>query len=514
MTNINRYKLKQIFFSLVAFVVLFLTVKLMLKGVGIPNSARQTFLLVILIIFLSSSRKLFWFLVFPMCLVYAIYSPIGSVFGKPTYQYVASVFATDLLESKDFFSQIPLTNYTYPFLIIMGILIYHFLVLRYKVKIYKNKTIVSIMIVFSMVNQTPAVFFKSIINSSYEVINEMSKLNELKKDSNWKAVSSFNPQYNTYVLIIGESARRDYHHAYGYPINNTPFMSSSKGVLIDGLASGGTNTISSLRLMLTKPNTTNWEPDYSLNFIDLAKSSGIKTYWLSNQGFLGDSDTPISAIASKSDSKFFTKSGGYNSNNTSDFALIKKVEDVVKEHNDEHKLIVIHLYGSHTGACQRIDDYKKIVDIKDKKYLYINCYISSINKTDDIIRKINSIMEERFLDKKESYSMIYFADHGLNHNIESDGMIILNNRGISKFHYNIPLFKVSSDDTERLQCKSFKSGLNFVNGIASWMGIENEQLDKNYSLFDCKNDVSDFGLQNRIDRDSKAPDPAIDLTGR
>ncbi|WP_239505923.1 sulfatase-like hydrolase/transferase, partial [Proteus mirabilis] len=173
----------------------------------------------------------------------------------------------------------------------------------------------------------------------------MSKLNELKKDSNWKAVSSFNPQYNTYVLIIGESARRDYHHAYGYPINNTPFMSSSNGVLIDGLVSGGTNTISSLRLMLTKPNTTNWEPDYSLNFIDLAKSAGIKTYWLSNQGFLGDSDTPISAIASKSDSKFFTKSGGYNSNNTSDFALIKKVEDVVKEHDDEHKLIVIHLYG-------------------------------------------------------------------------------------------------------------------------------------------------------------------------
>ncbi len=34
-------------------------------------------------------------------------------------------------------------------------------------------------------------------------------------------------------------------------------MSSAKGTLIDGLTSGGTNTIASLRLMLTKPDTEN-----------------------------------------------------------------------------------------------------------------------------------------------------------------------------------------------------------------------------------------------------------------
>ncbi|MCV5527056.1 hypothetical protein OFN18_33855, partial [Escherichia coli] len=79
-----------------------------------------------------------------------------------------------------------------------------------------------------------------------------------------------------------------------------PFMSRANGYLIDGLMSGGTNTVASLRLMLTKPNVDRWEPNYSLNIIDLIKSAGIETYWISNQGYFGKYDTPISAIASKS----------------------------------------------------------------------------------------------------------------------------------------------------------------------------------------------------------------------
>ncbi|MCV5778130.1 hypothetical protein OFN45_27805, partial [Escherichia coli] len=120
----NKSYIKKIFFSLLALVILFFTSKLMLQGGGVNDSERQIFLLVILIIFLSSSKKSFWFLVFPMCVIYAIYSPIGVMFGKPTYQYVASVFATDFLESKEFFYQIPKVNYLYPFVIIFGVVLY------------------------------------------------------------------------------------------------------------------------------------------------------------------------------------------------------------------------------------------------------------------------------------------------------------------------------------------------------------------------------------------------------
>ena len=504
----NKSYIKKIFFSLLALVILFFTSKLMLQGGGVNDSERQIFLLVILIIFLSSSKKSFWFLVFPMCVIYAIYSPIGLMFGKPTYQYVASVFATDFLESKEFFYQIPKVNYLYPFVIIFGVVLYRYIIVRFDIKLYRNKTVVIIAVIFSMLNQSPSEFFKTIIKSSIEVKNELVKLNEIKPKSDWGESFIDKSIYNTYILVIGESARKDYHGAYGYPINNTPFMSRANGYLIDGLMSGGTNTVASLRLMLTKPNVDRWEPNYSLNIIDLIKSAGIETYWISNQGYFGDFDTPISAIASKSDHKFFLKSGDYASKNTSDFILLDKIKDIVIN-NHNKKFIVVHLYGSHPNACDRINDYKKIINIKDKKYDYLSCYVSSIQKTDLFLEKLNNFMREN----DNSYSMIYFSDHGQAHR-EIGGEIYFNNNRASKLHFDVPLFMISSDDDSRHECKSFKSGFNFVNGIASWVGIKNKKIDSNYSLFDCNDDPNDFGVKKYIESIELELDPAIDLRGK
>ncbi|GAA0354806.1 phosphoethanolamine transferase [Morganella psychrotolerans] len=512
MIDIKKDRLKKFFIFVVAICILFFISKLMLKGAGLSGSERNAFLVVVLIVFLSASKKAFWLLVFPMCFIYAIYSPIGSVFGQPTYQYVASVFATDLLESKEFFSQIPYVNYSFPFLIISGILLYRFISVKYNIEVYRNKTMIIIMIIFVMTNLSPSIFFKDIANSFLKVNSELNKLNSLNLPSHWGRSELVNSKYKTYILIIGESARKDYHHAYGYPINNTPFMSESNGVLIDGLTSGGTNTVASLRLMLTKPDVDKWEPDYSLSFIDLVKSAGMKTYWVSNQGYIGEFDTPVSFIAKRSDEKYFIKLAGYDSKNTSDFMLLDKIKSII-ENNNEKKLIVVHLYGSHPDACDRVSDYKNIINVKNAKFGYLNCYISSINKTDDLIRSINEIMNNEFAKDKGSYSILYFSDHGLAHR-EVDGVMLFNNNKASKLHYNIPLFKVSSDDKDRKVCKSFKSGLNFVNGIASWIGIENEKLDKNYSLFDCKDDPYDFGLKNRIKQNVTPIDPAIDLIGK
>ncbi|EII5450015.1 phosphoethanolamine transferase [Salmonella enterica] len=363
-----------------------------------------------------------------------------------------------------------------------------------------------------MLNQSPSLFFKEIFTASSEVRHEMSKLKEMMPEGGWDKSELVNSKYDNYILVIGESARRDYHHAYGYPINNTPFMSSSNGLLVDGLTSGGTNTIASLRLMLTVPDKQKWEPDYSHNFIDMVKSANLKTYWISNQGFLGPYDTPVSAIARRSEKKIFLKYGAYDSKNTSDFALIDKFRHVLQTKPHEKKLIVIHLYGSHPNACDRILDYNAISDISDVRYSNLNCYISSIKKTDDLLKKIYNILSNEFAAKGASFSMLYFSDHGLAHN-EIESIIYMNNGKVSKFHFDIPLFMVSSDSDKRIECKSFKSGLNFTNGIANWIGIHNESISSDYSLFDCTDDPDDYGLQNQINN-TDLKDPAIDLTGK
>lgn len=167
----------------------------------------------------------------------------------------------------------------------------------------------------------------------------------------------------------------------------------------------------------------------------------------------------------------------------------------------------MHLYGSHPNACDRVSDYPLLLNTTDY-YSYLNCYISSIRKTDDVLKESYELLDSLYKNKKETFSLLYFADHGLAHN-EISGRLYLNHALFSKYSYDIPLFKVSSNDTKRSQCKSFKSALNFTNGLANWMGINTPDLDPTYNLFDCKDDPNDFGLFNTIKNGAVVDDPAI-----
>lgn len=86
-------------------------------------------------------------------------------------------------------------------------------------------------------------------------VTALKGISELKKaesiQSKWQ-IKTAHPTKQIYVLVVGESARRDYMHAYGYPISNTPFM-ESKGTLIEGAVSADDYTIPSIQKMLTLP---------------------------------------------------------------------------------------------------------------------------------------------------------------------------------------------------------------------------------------------------------------------
>ena len=268
--------------------------------------------------------------------------------------------------------------------------------------------------------------------------------------------------------------------------------------------------------MLTLPNKEKWEPNYSLSLVDLIKSAGVKTYWLSNQGMLGEFDTPVSSLASKSDETFFLKKGGsFNSTNFSDFDLLPKFAQVLEDPVQGKRFIVLHIYGSHPMACDRVEDYPKIFDDKDlnPRYGYLNCYVSSIKKTDEFLKRVYDQLEENAKKNHRTFSMIYFSDHGLCHQQdEKNNILLFNQNCFSREHHNIPLFKISSDDTERKEYKVFKSGLNFLEGIANWIGIKNPQLTQTEDLFSNESDKNDFGLQKRIDEKyRKDDDPAIDI---
>lgn len=505
--------LKKSIFGSLALICLYFASQYLLMGSGyFPEPTFMDILLLgLLIIFFNSSKKIFYFVLLPFALIQAFYLPVGMLFGPPSYQYVASVFATDLMESREFIRQLPIKYYGLSLSVILLLLAFRFLTQKAALHFYKNKVFLAVAATLMLIGNSPLKFIQEGGDSLLKVKEELSRLNNLTIESQWGNSELINSKYDDYVLIIGESARKDYHHAYGYPLENTPFMSKANGVLIDGLTAGGTNTIASLKLMLTQPDTQNWEGNYALNLVDLIKSAGIKTYWLSNQGYLGDFDTPIAALANKSDEKIFLKKGdSFSSKNISDFELLPKFHELLNQPSQGKRFIVLHLYGSHPITCDRLEDYPKILaeDIVPKKYFNVNCYASSIKKTDELIKRAYEALSQNKAKTNRTFSMIYFSDHGLSHFEDERGVHIVNTHGKSKRHFDIPLFKISSDDNERQEYKVFKSGLNFTNGIANWIGIQNPKIPQ-YDLFSPTADSEDYGLQKIISEITAPEDPAV-----
>lgn len=489
------------------FLIIVILSKLTLRATGDFNPDVNDFLILSIVIsFFVCSKKTYYFIMLPISVVISLYGPVGFTYGFPSYQYLASLVATNSQESLEFLSLIPYKSYFYSVLIPFSFYVIHLLSYRMKINPIRNRTyiIISLVIltlsseVFTFINKTHAAIDKVMLE-----INELSKY---AKRNDWGDVyQTDKTKYDDYILIVGESARRDYFHVYGYPIENTPFLDSTNGTIVNGLNAGGTYTIGSLRLMLTQGNKGKWQPNYNLNIMGMLNNAGFETYWLSNQGLFGRFDTPISSIANKAKHSYFTKSGAYNSKNIPDSLLLKNLQSIVSKESNEKRFIVLHTMGSHPHACDRIDDFKNQYKAKSKINNYIACYVSSIKQTDDFIKSTYEMMLNN--DNGRKFSIMYISDHGMVHR-EVNGEIQLNNNYVSKYHYDIPLIKISSDDNERKVLESRKSGLMFVNGVADWMGVEGDLIEP-YDLFDGVSNKQDYGLSKKA---YKVDDPAIDIT--
>lgn len=495
----NKARILAAFFALL---YLYLASYLMMRGSGMAKSPNAVLLMCILIMFLNSSKKVFYFLLLPYALLISIYTPFGLSFGALRYEYLVSLLSTNFMEGSEMLNSIPAKHFAYALGILPSLLIFRFLTVKFNLEFYKNRTLISLALIFVMFSLQPLYFLKDSYKAIKEVKQELKSLEKSKKGNGAWGKASFEGEFQNYVLLIGESSRKDFYNAYGYPLKNTPFLSEANGTLVDGLIAGGINTTASLRLMLTK--SEDLQPNYDLTFVDLAKAAGLKTYWLSNQGFMGHADAPVAMIAGRSDEVLFKKLN-YESKENSDFFLVEALKKVLQEKSQEKKVIVLHLYGSHPNACHRIRDYKNDFEVEDKKYETLSCYLASIEKTDKILKQVYQALEA----SKESFSMLYFADHGQGQKLQN-GSYELYHSDKSQAEYKIPLFEINSNSKEKKFCSSYKSPYNFTQGLGNWLGIKNSQLDEKYQLFDCKDEEDSYNYQEKI---AKLPeDKAINIS--
>lgn len=422
-------------------------------------------------------------------------------FGHPPVTMIGAFFETDFSESKEFLQSLPFYAHGISLLtLVFGICI---LYLGKKKKISREKKQWSLTLFMILVGigsilyrplmkreelgfslkysrVAPAAFYISIYDSVEEYYKLRSELEKgIEGTPSWK-VKLVNPHYQNYVLVIGESVRRDYMSLYDFPIENSVFLKNVKGTIVNGYTATAPNTTTALLRMFLKIKDNHFV--YADNLISLAKKAGFETYWFSNQGKVGGFDTPIAKIAMQCDHKVFTKKGDYSSKKIYDTVLIPILQRFLKQKTKHPRLFVVHLMGSHPDFPERLEH-------PIHYHFYnrnISAYLQTIEQTDALLSKIYHLLEVQ----QVPFSMIYFSDHGLMTKDRNSYFTTLahGDTNPTKAAYRVPFVLINSDDYSHQKIKVDKSAFNFLKGYAHWLGIEEPTLGR-YDFLSPVNDT-------------------------
>lgn len=213
---------------------------------------------------------------------------------------------------------------------------------------------------------------------------------------------------HTILLVIGESASRDYMKAFNkeYKYNTTPWldkMAQSKNfILFPNAFSIYANTVIAVSNALTEINQYNDKKFYeSCSVVDIAHAAGYKVHWYSNQGHLGCADTPVTLIANTADVAKWTKQ---ELNQVQyDESLLPYLDELDPEENN---FLIVHLKGNHFNFLNRFPECFTKFGTPGKYDLEVN-YADSIAYTDYILEQIFNHAK----DKLNLQAMVYFSDH-------------------------------------------------------------------------------------------------------
>ncbi|AGH81449.1 sulfatase [Psychromonas sp. CNPT3] len=449
----------------------------------------SSFSLLVSLFLLSGNKNIKRYFILPLLILPLVYFTTGMIYGRLNIGILVSFFETNVRESLEFLSVIPMLFVLLNILLLIVIIIY----VSY-VEFKFNKKIILVGVVLFLISPVGD-FYKRIFINTTLAFNENKKFTEsLLIQPSWEIISN-KSNYDDYVLIIGESMRKDYMSAYGYALNTTPFLKKTNGFFLDGYLSAAPNTTTSL------PRTLSLKyGDVSNTIITLANQSGLETTWISNQGFVGSFDTAISMIAQRSKHKFFLKLGSYDSMNVNDSAILPIFTKELGKKTKKHRLFILHLMGSHPDFCERIR--KDIYHLDNKQ---LSCYLSSYKGTDNLIKNVINRLKKR----KRSYSLIYFSDHGLNDTgTKEKSQLHVGNAYLS--NYSIPFIRLSSDDTKKVTVKNKVSAFHFISIFSNWIGVKTKQAP-DFDMTKKEKDVYIFNFGNLIEVKSLLPDPSITI---
>ena len=226
-------------------------------------------------------------------------------------------------------------------------------------------------------------------------------------------------QRQIYVLVIGESSRRDHWQLFGYARATNPELSKQHNLVpISDMSTSWPETIMAVPLLLTrKPITSKgtfaW---HEASILRAMQEAGFETWWISNQQAIGTFDSPVSMYAMEAQHVEFINHSGWRVGESYDEGLLEPLRKALAQDMQKSLFIVVHMMGSHEPYDLRyppsFKQFAPTVSDSDEhashtSRLY-NSYDNSIVYSDHVLAQIIDV-----LNNSGTVSALWFeSDHG------------------------------------------------------------------------------------------------------
>lgn len=271
----------------------------------------------------------------------------------------------------------------------------------------------------------PIKFYFMMREEYYKQIELFNKISS-QVESVSKLDATKEKQGELYVLVMGESLNRDLMGCYNGFLDNTPFLTKlcedPHTIKFANSYSAFVNTLPAITHAFSQGNfVTGLSFPYGENLFSVLKKANVKTAWISNQVRQSRFDTPIAAIADKTDFQYFSinLSEGSSKQQRPDEYILPQIKAYLdRESTSDNHLLVIHLMGSHSPYDNRYPDSINEYSFDDPAIIgsssssmtvkrELNEYLTSIYYNDTVLEQIYNLVSSR----DDFRGFVYLSDH-------------------------------------------------------------------------------------------------------
>jgi heptose-I-phosphate ethanolaminephosphotransferase len=249
-----------------------------------------------------------------------------------------------------------------------------------------------------------------------------------------------------HIILIGESTSKYHMSLYDYGLPTTPRLDELRDSLLifDNAKSPIVHSIDAIKSFLLLDSCNSILEQYA--------KAGFKTIWISNQNYLGENETPITALAKRTQKQIWLSPSGRM---RYDEVVLPNLETQID--SGQMQIIFVHLAGAHLDYYKRYPpEYRFQASMQNSPFgpradQYISHYNSAIYYQDFVISEIIKLTEKLNIPA----TVTYFSDHGEEvydeRNFHGHSQVRL-----SRYMTNIPYFIYSNRHYRKDQSSHWK----------------------------------------------------------